>query len=205
MTEAIEDSVDPLLRNRANTRARIVKAGRKLFFTGDFQDISVDTVAKAAGFSRAAFYLHFTGKDALIAAIILAESVASEPVFQWFDTRPRDRASIDGFIRQFIDLSGRFWAKRFHVAALQSDEARDAFRQNRERLMAVLGNSFPAFRAPRDDSDGEYDRYARAVRVIVLVEQIATREYEMLAPRLAQALIADLTRQMLLLDIDYPG
>ncbi|MET0371504.1 MAG: helix-turn-helix domain-containing protein [Sphingobium sp.] len=205
MTDAAQDISDPLLRNRANTRARIVKAGRKLFFTRDFQDISVDTVAKAAGFSRAAFYLHFTGKDALIAAIILSESVASEPVFQWFDTRPRDRASIEGFIHEFIALSGQFWAKRFHVAALQSDEARDAFRQNRERLMSVLGNSFPAFRPRRDDSDAEYERYARATRVIILVEQIATREFAMQEPRLGQAMIADLTRQMLLLDMDYPG
>ncbi|MET0362783.1 MAG: TetR/AcrR family transcriptional regulator [Sphingobium sp.] len=193
------------IRNRGNTRAQLVRAGRTLFFRGELQSVSIDRVARDAGFTRAAFYLHFSSKDDLIAAIMLAESDKPIPDFQWFKDHPRDAASIEAFVRNFLDQSRRFRVREFHIAALQSSAALEAYRQNRARLTRVLGESFPAFRPARDDSLDEMRRVARATAIIVQIEQLSVREYEMGGKALGDAMVDYITEQMHRLDTDYPG
>lgn len=194
-----------LVRNRNNTRTRLIRAGRKLFFEGELQAASVDRVARAAGFTRAAFYLHFSSKDDLIAAIMLNESGKPVPDFQWFAGRPRDADTIEAFIRNFIEQARRFRVREFHIAALQSVTARDAYGQNRARLTHILGESFPAFRPQQDDSPDELARVARATFIIIQLEQLSVREYDMAGPALGEAMIHRIKDDMLHLDADYPG
>jgi len=192
-------------RNRTNTRTRLVRAGRKLFFNGQFQESSVEQVARAAGFTRAAFYLHFTSKDDLLAAIMRIEGELPIPLFRWFDTRPRDAESIESFIRNYLAVSRTYRLREFHIAALQSPAAGEAYLHNRARLTTVLGESFPAFRPPADDSPGELARAARVTGWMILLEQLSVKGLGDTGPALYEAMILDLKAQLLRLDADYPG
>ena len=205
-TEAADPAPDLSLRKRENTRARLIRAGRKLFFTRDYSSISVDQIAKEAGFTRAAFYLHFASKDELVAVIMLNEAHRSEPLFQWFESHPRDLESMAAFVRAFVASGSEFWAARlFHVAALQSPVALDAYKQNRQRLMAVMGKGFPAFLPPRDDSADERERAVRATLVLVALEQLSIREYALIDHAFGEAMVARIAQDMLELDRAYPG
>jgi TetR/AcrR family transcriptional repressor of mexJK operon len=51
-------------------RAAILSAGARLFMGVGYASVSMDAVAKEAGVSKATVYAHFSGKDALFAAIV---------------------------------------------------------------------------------------------------------------------------------------
>jgi AcrR family transcriptional regulator len=192
-------------RARANTRARLVRAGRRLFLNGAFQAASVDSIARAAGFTRAAFYLHFPDKDALLAAIMTEEAATPRPIFRWFADHPRDAAGVEGFIRAFLEDARRLRIREFHIAALQSPAAAEAFNRNRRRLTEIMGEHFPAFRPMRSHDADELARAARALRIVIQLEQLSTRELDLAGPDLGEAMIRDLRDEMLRLDADYRG
>jgi len=51
-------------------RAAILEAATRLFLAGGYATVSMDAVAREAGVSKATLYAHFTGKEALFAAIV---------------------------------------------------------------------------------------------------------------------------------------
>ena len=198
------------LRTRENTRARLVNAGRKLFFSREYNAISVELITREAGLTRAAFYLHFSTKDDLLAAMMVEESTRTDPLFRWFDTLAPGPESIAGFIAAFV-ISNREspGIRLFHLAALHSPEARMAFERNRTRLMAVLGESFPAFRPAASSSPDERRRIARARLFIIALEQFALDRgeghgAEGADPDLERATEQELVEHMLWLHHAYP-
>lgn len=52
------------------TRKKIYETANDLFRKYGYENISVDSIVEAAGVSKGAFYVHFTSKDALVAAVI---------------------------------------------------------------------------------------------------------------------------------------
>lgn len=56
--------------HKAQTRARIVEAARRLFNRHGFQQVTIDQVMADAGLTRGAFYHHFGSKDDLYAAAV---------------------------------------------------------------------------------------------------------------------------------------
>ncbi len=186
------------LRSRENTRARLVNAGRKLFFSREYNAISVELIAREAGLTRAAFYLHFSTKDDLLAAMMVEESVKTDPLFRWFDRLAPTPESIAGFIAAFVRSNRESPGIRlFHLATLHSPEARIAFERNRTRLMAVLGESFPAFRPPASSSPEELRRFARARLFIIALEQFALNSGDGVDPDLVRATEQELIDRML--------
>jgi AcrR family transcriptional regulator len=197
-------SADQAIRSRDNTRAALIRAGRRMFLATELENVSIDRVARAAGFTRAAFYLHFAGRDELIAAIMLAEAERPVPIFRWFESHPRDAPSIEAFLHHYLEASRAFHLHAFHQAALKSAAASEAFQRNRAHLTSVLGGSFPGFRPQQDDTPDELARVARATGIMIRLEQLALREFDLAGPLLGEAMIQDLKAAMLALDADYP-
>jgi len=56
--------------HKAETRARIVEAARRLFNRHGFQQVTIDQVMADAALTRGAFYHHFGSKDDLYAAAV---------------------------------------------------------------------------------------------------------------------------------------
>lgn len=53
-------------RKRDETRSEVVAAALRLAESSAFKDLTVDEIARAAGVSRPAFYIHFSDKEALL-------------------------------------------------------------------------------------------------------------------------------------------
>jgi len=55
---------------KAETRARLLQAGARVFARDGFHDASLDTIAEVAGYSKGAVYSNFATKDELFVALI---------------------------------------------------------------------------------------------------------------------------------------
>lgn len=60
--------------HKEQTRARILDTARRQFREHGFDSASIDTVMKAAGLTRGAFYAHFGSKEELVAEVLKIES-----------------------------------------------------------------------------------------------------------------------------------
>ncbi|MBI2723780.1 MAG: TetR/AcrR family transcriptional regulator [Chloroflexi bacterium] len=71
---------------RKQTRARLIDAALQLFSTSGYEHATVDDISQAAGFSKGAYYFHFSTKD----------DVLLELLRNWTDDRNRVLASEAG-------------------------------------------------------------------------------------------------------------
>lgn len=61
---------------RAETRAKLIAAGRELFAAHGYGGVGTEAVVAAAGVTRGALYHHFADKQALFAGVVEAEMAA---------------------------------------------------------------------------------------------------------------------------------
>lgn len=87
--------IDTMPRSSEPTRARILKAAAKLYYSEGIRSVSVDAVAEQAGVTKRTLYYHFRSKDDLIAAYLDA----------------RDQPNLKAFARWFQDTKGNLPAK----------------------------------------------------------------------------------------------
>ena len=94
----------PTLPETSPKRAAILAAAARLFMGGGYATVSMDMVAKEAGVSKATLYAHFTGKEALFAAIVgeRCQVIAAEA-----ERMATQAASPDGALREM----GRLWMR----------------------------------------------------------------------------------------------
>jgi AcrR family transcriptional regulator len=96
---------------RDQARARLVAHALELAEAAPFRDLTVDQIARGAGLSRSAFYLHFRDKhDLLLAAV---EEVATELYRMaerwWHGEGPpaeRVRLAIEGVVSVYAEHAG---------------------------------------------------------------------------------------------------
>lgn len=98
---------------RKLTRAKLIDAALKLFSTSGYEHATVDDISHEAGYSKGAYYFHFSTKD----------DILMELLRMWTEDRTRVLASMEG-------------------AASNSDELRDVlaafFSYDEKRWPAVL-------------------------------------------------------------------
>jgi TetR/AcrR family transcriptional regulator, mexJK operon transcriptional repressor len=89
-----------------NSKAASILAGAKrAFLAGGFGAVSMDTIAREAGVSKATVYAHFAGKEELFGAVIERECERYFAQFSEGELDPRDvRASLTVLGRRFLDL-----------------------------------------------------------------------------------------------------
>jgi AcrR family transcriptional regulator len=71
----IDTSLPLRQQQAAFTRDRLLEAGRQAFSASGYLSVTVDEIARAAGASRATFYLHFKGGKRELAAALLDDSL----------------------------------------------------------------------------------------------------------------------------------
>ena len=84
--------------------AAILQAAARLFMASGYATVSMDSVAKEAGVSKATLYAHFTGKEALFGAIVgeRCAAIAAEA-----EALVSAAASTDRALRE----TGRVWMR----------------------------------------------------------------------------------------------
>jgi AcrR family transcriptional regulator len=81
------------------TRAAILEAARRRFETDGYYAVGLEAVARDAGVSRQAIYLHFESKAALLHALHAhIHEVDVEPAMREVWTRPDARSGLDEFV-----------------------------------------------------------------------------------------------------------
>ncbi|HEY1300511.1 MAG TPA: TetR/AcrR family transcriptional regulator [Stellaceae bacterium] len=83
----------------------ILAAAKRTFLESGFGAVSMDTIAREAGVSKATVYAHFAGKEELFGAVIGRECEERFAGFSPPELDPRDvRASLTVLARRFLDL-----------------------------------------------------------------------------------------------------
>ncbi|SDB35822.1 TetR/AcrR family transcriptional regulator [Bauldia litoralis] len=88
-----------MARDGTATKARIIKAASRLFYTDGIRAVSVDAVAEKAGVTKKTLYYHFRSKDDLVTAYLQA----------------RDQPNLDAFRRWFDEADGGLGDKVFAI------------------------------------------------------------------------------------------
>ena len=83
----------------------ILAAAKRAFLESGFGAVSMDTIAREAGVSKATVYAHFAGKEELFGAVIGRECERYLASFSVSELDPRDvRASLMVLGRRFLEL-----------------------------------------------------------------------------------------------------
>ena len=88
---------------RKATRAKLVEAALKLFSTSGYEHATVDDISNAAGYSKGAYYFHFSTKD----------DVLLELLRMWTETRSEVLAGLEGerpSVDELRDRLARFFS-----------------------------------------------------------------------------------------------
>jgi TetR/AcrR family transcriptional repressor of mexJK operon len=100
--------MENILRKEAppNSKAESILAGAKrAFLAAGFGAVSMDTVAREAGVSKATVYAHFAGKEELFGAVIERECERYFASFAPGELNPEDvRTSLMVLARRFLEL-----------------------------------------------------------------------------------------------------
>ena len=95
-------------RNEAPAASKaesILAAAKRTFLESGFGAVSMDTIAREAGVSKATVYAHFAGKEELFGAVIGRECERHFAGFSAGELDPADlRASLTTLGRRFLDL-----------------------------------------------------------------------------------------------------
>ena len=108
MPEATDGRMENILRKEAplNSKAESILAGAKrAFLAAGFGAVSMDTIAREAGVSKATVYAHFAGKEELFGAVIERECERYFARFSPDELDPCDvPASLAILGRRFLEL-----------------------------------------------------------------------------------------------------
>lgn len=163
----------PRAEQRRLSRRKLVEAARALCVEGRFLGCAVGEIADKAGLSRAAFYLHFKGKEDLLEAVMANQ-------INWYvdqhDAMSELRAStvegIVGWLRQFVEgfRGAGDMFNQFFVASPVEELIR---RQHTNRLKGIeaLGRRVPALRLFAPDGAIDPDRRRRILLYVYQMEQ----------------------------------
>jgi AcrR family transcriptional regulator len=160
----------------SSTAGRILDAARELFYDQGYLETSVDQIAKACGFSRATFYLHYKSKDEVLFGLLKEDLEAQiEHYRDLASIRTVSTASLGDWIREFRKTMdqrrksfGLFWADEM----INSDGMVLAT-SHREHAIAILGRRFPSFDLSEGPEDQREARRARCYMIIFLIECVS--------------------------------
>src|SRR5271169_2113096 len=106
--EAVTGAMENIDRKEgpSNSKAEsILAAAKQTFLAAGFGAVSMDTIAREAGVSKATVYAHFAGKEELFGAVIDRECERYFARFSAGELDPRDvRASLTVLGRRFLEL-----------------------------------------------------------------------------------------------------
>lgn len=163
-----------------NTRKRILEATRQLLEADEKNKTRMSDIAKAAGISRQAVYLHFENR----AELLIATTRYLDEVSGVEEKLEKSRNATSGLERldEFIDVWGNYipviygMAKALLSMSDDDDAARDAWK---DRMSAVRHGCEAAVNALAKDGkltdDNEPDRY-----VDILWTLLSVRNWEQL-------------------------
>jgi len=89
---------------KANARAALIRAGRRLMNVSGFNGVGVDGLAAAAGMTSGAFYSNFASKEEMLEAVV--EAGIAESLHSWDGdgTKAERRKLLKQFLAEYLSL-----------------------------------------------------------------------------------------------------
>jgi AcrR family transcriptional regulator len=150
-------------QQRAFTRRRLMETAQQLFAAQGYPDTTVDDIARAAGASRATFYLHFKGKSELMAASIDASVPAAVETYHELDALLAEGGpQMPGQLRAWLGEWLKRWTEGAQAshATLQATMLEAEVEQHYLRLSEALIDSLTGYfsRMPAADRAAARER-----------------------------------------------
>jgi TetR/AcrR family transcriptional regulator, ethionamide resistance regulator len=125
---------------RDQARAQVMRTALELAEQSPFRDLTVDEIARAAGFSRSSFYLHFRDKHELLLTAVeeIASELAAMADRAWHAEGPpadRVRRAVAGVVRVYAENANLI---RLAIeVSTYDEEVRHQWREIVQRLIAT--------------------------------------------------------------------
>ena len=160
---------------KRRTRRKLLAAGKAHFAHGGYMTCKVEEIAAAAGVSRAAFYLHYKSKAALLADLLTDELKWQRRRYRALkaETRPTEAqliAWIESFARAFE--MGRDSLSLFLFAASIDPNLQSITYRNRQQFVLLLSRQVPAFSVLKRDGGIDEARNAALHMLLFELEQV---------------------------------
>lgn len=193
---AIEASESPARprRSRDETRAAVLRAAIALAERAPYRDLTVDEIAREAGISRSAFYLHFRDRSELLAAALGEVAGELERLAgRWWANRAGPAVQVREAVSGFVAAYGE------HAAVLRLAGDASVHDEELRRLwLAMVGRLIEATSAQiaaeqrRGTIGGQLDPVA-AAEALVWMSERCCRVYLAGGARSAEELVEQLT------------
>jgi AcrR family transcriptional regulator len=149
----------------------ILRSAERLFFERSFDGVSVDDIGRTAGLSGSAIYRHFSGKDAILAALF--DEVIEAILVRMGEPDEDPWSDLERLLRAYVDLAVQYeklaaiWLRDQRSLAEQYRRAHDRRqRRTNERLMQSLQRCFP------EPTADEIATAARGLQMLLLSESL---------------------------------
>jgi AcrR family transcriptional regulator len=131
---------------KAQTRADLLAAARRVFLERGFHGATLDEIAEAAGYTKGAVYSNFDGKDALFLAVLDEHQVQRAKLFAGFlfdEPTPEDVYRTVARLMLEADAREPEWSplvSEFLTYATRDSSLRAAVSEVRERFLEAVGD-----------------------------------------------------------------
>jgi len=131
---------------KANTRAELLAAGRRVFLERGFHAATLDEIAEEAGYTKGAVYSNFEGKDALFLAVFAEHHAQRAKLFgQLLFDQPTPEDVYRAVARLIVEGDAREpeWSplvSEFLTYAVRDSALRAAVAAVRERFLDAIGD-----------------------------------------------------------------
>ncbi|MDO8363448.1 MAG: TetR/AcrR family transcriptional regulator [Actinomycetota bacterium] len=167
-------SVRPTLRaeQRAVTRSRLLDSGREVLLTTPYHAVTVDQLVRAAGVSRATFYLYYTSKrellDDLVGELRRDLDVLWPKLGSLGDGRRPTRAAVVAVAAEFVATAQAHRAPlvAWVQAGTVGDELHEVNRRDLRRVQRLL------YASPSRAADTPVaEQFVRTTLVVSMLER----------------------------------
>lgn len=169
----------PKLRDahKSMTLGRLKEASRKIFYSKNYDAVSIDEIAAEAGVSRGTVYLHFSSKSELLFDLLRDDLAAQMRLYEELTAlRKADRRSIRAWLEAYRASmhERRISNQLFPIAFRSMPERASIIGIHRDAAISKLGTRYSGF-----DLDGlqpgprEHKR-AQAYMMLFVLEQVAS-------------------------------
>jgi AcrR family transcriptional regulator len=110
---------------RKATRAKLIDAALKLFSTSGYEHATVDDISREAGYSKGAYYFHFSTKDDILMELLRMWTEDRTNVLAASDGEATSAASLRDVLATFFTYEERRWPAvllEFWSQALRNDD-----------------------------------------------------------------------------------
>jgi AcrR family transcriptional regulator len=161
---------------KIRTRRELLRAGREVYMSRGLDAPTIEDVTKAAGVSRAAFYLHYVSREAHILAVFEREVRRQLRLYR--SLTAKDAHSYDGILKWVRGFIARFRPERNVILitwrALSTDPRNlNLIYRMRRGVVLKLANRVPALKLLCEDGSIDKQRFIEMYAIFDEMESIS--------------------------------